>query len=75
MEDQANSSSESDTSCLNLSYSSSDFENELDSAGLSQESGVKPYCFEPEDPSGETSDGSSGDSEEEGNERLSNLDW
>ena len=47
MEDQANSSSESDTSCLNLSYSSSDFENELDSAGLSQESGVKPYCFEP----------------------------
>ena len=77
MEDQANSSSESDTSCLDLSYSSSEFENQLDSADFLNESGITPYLYEPEESSEASNDDGSGSSEEEEyeNERLSNLNW
>ena len=77
MEDQANSSLESDTSCLDLSYSSSEFEEQLDSADFLNESGITPYLYEPEGSSKASNDGGSGSSEEEEyeNERLSNLNW
>ena len=77
MEDQVNSSSESDTSCLDLFYSSSEFEDQLDSADFLNESGIMSYLYEPEESSEASNNDSSGSSEEEEyeSERLSSLNW
>ena len=63
-------SSESETSCLDLSYSSSEFDgdnsHELDG-------GLEPYLYEPMQDTTDTQESYSDD--EENLERLSNLNW
>ena len=63
-------SSESETSCLDSPYSSSEFEgdnnHELDG-------GLEPHLYEPMQDTTDTQESCSGD--EENLERLSNLNW
>ena len=51
MKDQANFSSESETSGLGLSYLFFEFEDQLDSADFLIESGIMLYLYEPEESS------------------------
>ena len=68
---------ESVTSCLDLSYLSSEFEDQLDSADILNESGMTLYLYELEESIEASNDDGSESSEEEEyeNERLSNLNW
>ena len=68
-------SSESETSCLDFSYSSSKFEDQLDSADFLNESGIMLYLYEPEECSKASNDGSGSSEEEYKNKWLSNLNW